>query len=31
MREGDQKMPVSELTKKYTYRRAKEIVEKGWR
>ena len=31
MREGDQKVPVSELTRKYPYRRAKEIVEKGWR
>jgi mono/diheme cytochrome c family protein len=31
MREGDQKMRVPELIKKYPYRRAKEIVEKGWR
>jgi len=31
MREGDPKMPVSNLTKKYPYRRAKEIVLKGWR
>jgi mono/diheme cytochrome c family protein len=31
MREGDQKMPVSELIKKYPYRRAREIVERGWK
>ncbi|MGZ6231476.1 MAG: hypothetical protein ACXWMO_12000 [Syntrophales bacterium] len=31
MREGDQKMPVSELIKKYPHRRAREIVERGWK
>jgi len=30
MREGDQKMPVAELMKKYPYSRAREIVRKGW-
>jgi hypothetical protein len=31
MRETDQKMAVPELTKKYPYAKAKEIVVKGWR
>jgi hypothetical protein len=30
MRAGDQKLPVSELTKKYPFRKAREIVVKGW-
>jgi hypothetical protein len=31
MREGDQKMSVPELIRKYPYRKAKEIVMKGWK
>ncbi len=31
MREGDQKLSVGELTKKYPYSKAKEIVLKGWK
>jgi hypothetical protein len=31
MREGDQIMPVAELIRKYPYRKAKEIVTKGWK
>jgi hypothetical protein len=31
MREGDQKMPVAELARKYPYQKAKEIVVKGWK
>ncbi len=31
MREGDQKMSLPELVKKYPYRRAKEIVMRGWK
>ncbi len=31
MREGDQKLSVKELTAKYPYARAKEIVAKGWK
>ena len=30
MREGDQKLSVKELVRKYPYRTAREIVEKGW-
>ena len=30
MREGDQKLSIQELIKKYPYRKSKEIVEKGW-
>ena len=31
MREGDPKMTVAELIKKYPYGKAKEIVFKGWK
>jgi hypothetical protein len=31
MREGDQKMPVIELIKKYPFARARETVRQGWR
>ncbi len=31
MREGDQKMPVADLIRKYPYQKAKEIVVKGWK
>jgi len=31
MREGDQKMSVSDLVRKYPYERAKEIVISGWK
>lgn len=31
MREGDQKLPMAELMKKYPYKRSKEIVIKGWK
>ncbi len=31
MREGDQKASVADLIRKYPYRRAKEIVMKGWK
>ena len=31
MREGDQKIPVAALVKKYPYGKAKEIVMKGWK
>ncbi len=30
MREGDPQMPVAELVRKYPYRKAREIVMKGW-
>ena len=30
MREGDPKLPVTNLVKKYPYRKAREIVAKGW-
>lgn len=31
MREGDQKLSVGELVKKYPYKRSQEIVAKGWK
>jgi hypothetical protein len=31
MREGDEKKSVADLIKKYPYRKAKEIVLKGWK
>jgi mono/diheme cytochrome c family protein len=31
MREGDQKMPVADLVKKFPYRKAREVVVKGWK
>ncbi|NPA17320.1 MAG: hypothetical protein GXO05_06210 [Aquificae bacterium] len=30
MREGDQKLSIEELIKKYPYKKSREIVEKGW-
>ncbi|MDQ7055489.1 MAG: hypothetical protein Q9M89_02935 [Persephonella sp.] len=30
MREGDQKLSIQELVKKYPYKKSKEIVKKGW-
>jgi mono/diheme cytochrome c family protein len=30
MREGDQKLPLGDLMKKYPYERSQEIVKKGW-
>ncbi len=31
MREGDEKMPVASLVKKYPFRKSREIVARGWR
>ncbi len=31
MREGDEKLPVAELLKKFPYERSKKIVEEGWK
>jgi hypothetical protein len=31
MREGDEKMPVADLVKKFPYRKSQEIVSRGWR
>lgn len=31
MREGDQDRPVTELVKKYPYRRSQQIVANGWK